>query len=125
MLKELHLEDFAHLQHMLDIMNSRLQFLEQQEATLGIHTPPYVKLDFDNTRAEIASLEARIAQLSGQQTSIVSDNLLRSANIFVGRQKEIARCQEALLPDDRDWGIVIDGIGGIGKTALALEVAHR
>jgi tetratricopeptide (TPR) repeat protein len=44
---------------------------------------------------------------------------------FVGRRAEIERCLEALAPDERGWGVLIDGMGGIGKTALALEVARQ
>jgi len=40
---------------------------------------------------------------------------------FIGREKEKARAQEALASR---WPLIcIDGIGGIGKTVLALEVA--
>jgi thymidylate kinase len=43
--------------------------------------------------------------------------------VFVGRKAEMAKCLEALSPEERGWGVVIDGIGGMGKTVLALEVA--
>ena len=55
----------------------------------------------------------------------IQSNLPPKPPIFVGRKVEIARCMEALEPEERGWGVIIDGIGGIGKTALALEVAHR
>ena len=32
---------------------------------------------------------------------------------------------QALSSEERGWGVVIDGIGGIGKTALAVEAAYR
>jgi len=37
----------------------------------------------------------------------------------------MARCLDALSPDERGWGATIDGIGGIEKTALSLKVAVR
>ena len=42
---------------------------------------------------------------------------------FIGREKEKARVHEAL--QSRSYLVSIDGIGGIGKTVLALEVAHE
>lgn len=43
---------------------------------------------------------------------------------FVGRQKELDELRRRLLPQDRVWQIVITGIGGVGKSALALAIAH-
>ena len=43
---------------------------------------------------------------------------------FVGREKELAIIKSALSPDSRTWGALIDGPGGIGKTALAIKAAH-
>lgn len=54
-------------------------------------------------------------------TSQVLNNLPRRSE-FVGREAKKARIHEALHSRD---SISIDGIGGIGKTALALEVAHE
>jgi len=42
---------------------------------------------------------------------------------FIGRESEKARVHEALR--SRSYLVSIDGIGGIGKTSLALEVAHE
>jgi hypothetical protein len=50
------------------------------------------------------------------------DNL-PALDLFVGREAEIARCLEGLSPQERGWGVVIDGQGGLGKSALALAVA--
>jgi Cdc6-like AAA superfamily ATPase len=44
---------------------------------------------------------------------------------FVGREQELAKMYELLSPTNRHFLVTIDGIGGIGKSALALEVAHR
>jgi len=53
----------------------------------------------------------------------VPNNLPRRSAFF-GRTKEIADIMRALSPADRTWGILLDGIGGIGKTALAIETAY-
>jgi hypothetical protein len=44
---------------------------------------------------------------------------------FVGRDQELAWLRERLLPKDRAWQIAITGIGGVGKSALALAVARE
>ena len=51
-------------------------------------------------------------------------NTLPRLGFFVGREKELKTIAEALSPDTRAWGALIDGPGGIGKTALAIKAAH-
>lgn len=44
---------------------------------------------------------------------------------FVGREKELAQIESLLSPKSRHFLVTIDGIGGIGKSTIALEIAHR
>lgn len=46
---------------------------------------------------------------------------------FIGREKELAKVHRILrpYPHSQEHLVTIDGVGGIGKSALALEVAHR
>jgi hypothetical protein len=57
-------------------------------------------------------------------TPTMPDNLPRR-QAFFGRDEEMGRVLDALSPEERGWGVVIDGIGGIGKTALAIEATYR
>ena len=49
---------------------------------------------------------------------------LPSQPYFFGREKELVIIAEAIAPEARTWGALIDGPGGIGKTALAIRAAH-
>lgn len=51
-------------------------------------------------------------------------NTLPIQPYFFGRTAELATIAEALAPESRTWGALIDGPGGIGKTALAIRAAH-
>lgn len=44
--------------------------------------------------------------------------------IFFGREDELRRMAEALDPQARTWGVLIDGPGGMGKTSLAVRAAY-
>ena len=58
---------------------------------------------------------AEVVQVHGPR---VPDNLPRRAPFF-GRTKDMAIALRALSVEDRTWGVLVDGIGGIGKSALA------
>ena len=49
-------------------------------------------------------------------------NLPNRHPTFVGRAAELGQIKEAL--ESRAWIVTIDGMGGIGKTTLALEASH-
>ncbi|MDO9301609.1 MAG: tetratricopeptide repeat protein [Anaerolineales bacterium] len=68
-------------------------------------------------------ITAEIAQIIG--TNIPNRVSIPRRTAFFGRTKEMDSVMRALSPIDRTWGVLIDGIGGIGKSALAIEAAHR
>ncbi|HEV7405799.1 MAG TPA: tetratricopeptide repeat protein [Chthoniobacteraceae bacterium] len=96
--------------------------------------------DLDDLTAEEAAAEIleRLALNEGRpkgfyQTPAKADPLpLRSAtpnNLprlqpFFGRESELAVIREALDPESRTWGALIDGPGGMGKTSLAVRAAY-
>src|ERR1043165_8832914 len=52
----------------------------------------------------------------------IPNNLPRLQSFF-GREAELAQIREALDPENRTWGALIDGPGGMGKTSLAIRAA--
>lgn len=55
--------------------------------------------------------------------TLIPNNLPRLQPFF-GREAELAQIREALDPDNRTWGALIDGPGGMGKTSLAVRAAY-
>ncbi|HEX7956846.1 MAG TPA: DUF4062 domain-containing protein, partial [Pyrinomonadaceae bacterium] len=68
-------------------------------------------------RAADAATDARPARTS------IPNNLPRLQPFF-GREAELAQIREALDPENRTWGALIDGPGGMGKTSLAVRAAY-
>lgn len=59
----------------------------------------------------------------GGSSTNIPNNLPRLPAFF-GRQGELQKIADALAPDARAWGVLIDGPGGMGKTALAPRAAE-
>jgi tetratricopeptide (TPR) repeat protein len=55
--------------------------------------------------------------------TLIPNNLPRLQPFF-GREAELAQIREALDPENRTWGALIDGPGGMGKTSLAVRAAY-
>jgi len=52
-------------------------------------------------------------------------NNLPRRQAFFGRTEQMDIVMRAISPADRTWGVLVDGIGGIGKSAIAIEAAYR
>lgn len=50
---------------------------------------------------------------------------LPSLQPFFGREEELKKIADALDPESRTWGALIDGPGGMGKTSLAVRAAYE
>lgn len=59
-----------------------------------------------------------------RRASTVTPNNLPRLQPFFGREKELETIREALDPESRTWGALIDGPGGMGKTSLAVRAAY-
>jgi tetratricopeptide (TPR) repeat protein len=71
---------------------------------------------------EIVSIQPSIAS---EKSKIYHNLPQRDYVEFIGREDELERLFDLLSSRNRSWIVTIDGVGGIGKSALALEVAHR
>lgn len=97
-----------------------------------LHTCDYFTTP-DDLRAKVANaLSHFVANHNGSSSSDQTcplhkptGNSLPREGFFVGREAERKTIAEALSPESRTWGALIDGPGGIGKTALAIKAAHE
>jgi tetratricopeptide (TPR) repeat protein len=115
----------AFIESLLQTHRSHLQVLEQQAATFGVMAPPYVITQIAEYRQKIADLEDRLRPVTAQQKRAPHHNLPpRDYEQFVGRQQELDEIRRLLNPSNRAFVVTVDGIGGIGKSALVLESAY-
>ncbi|RBQ13900.1 hypothetical protein DP939_43600 [Spongiactinospora rosea] len=53
------------------------------------------------------------------------NEIFRGSGVFAGRQADVNRLEHLLLDPEGPGIVVIDGVGGVGKSELATHLAHR
>lgn len=69
-------------------------------------------------------LYTRLAVEGGATPRTSIPHNLPSLQPFFGRKEELRKIADALDPESRTWGALIDGPGGMGKTSLAVRAAY-
>ena len=121
-------EEILHLERMIDLHKKNLYTLEEMLAKYGADQPLHLINSVTMEREAILRYTKQIESLTSSSRD--HDKTLVLANLprrpfFVGREEEMNAIFESLNPNSRTFIIGIEGIGGVGKSALAIEVAHR
>jgi len=91
----------------------------------GGTAPEAIKVRGAGSRAKPARPPATSDAAPGSAAPLAPHSTLPARRPFFGRAKELEAIAKILQPEHVGWGVVLDGPGGIGKTALAIEAAHR
>src|SRR5688500_13975802 len=97
-------------------------------ASYGADQPLHLINSVTMIKEAIARYNKQIESITGTSKDIEKSNLLASLPrrpYFVGRDAEIKSILQSLQPNSRTFIIGIEGIGGMGKSTLAIEISHR
>src|SRR5687768_3298714 len=121
-------EEITHLETMISLHKKNLYILEEMLAKYGADQPLHLINSVTMEREAIARYNKQIESITGTSKEIEKSNLLASLPrrpYFVGRDEEIKTVLQSLQPNSRTFIIGIEGIGGMGKSTLAIEISHR
>lgn len=121
-------EEITHLERMISLHKKNLYMLEEMLATYGTDQPLHLINSATMEREAIARYSKQIESVGTTSKEIEKSNVLASLPrrpYFVGREEEIKAILQSLQPNSRTFIIGIEGIGGVGKSALAIEVSYR
>jgi len=112
-----HAEDLLKLAHAL-----HLDGQETDELLLAARHPSLREL---RATAEDETVRDLLAQIGARELEGAPFQAIPDLPYFVGREKEVRALREALLDGGRALICSLQGMGGVGKTALAAHLAYR
>jgi len=121
-------EEITHLETMISLHKKNLYALDEMLATYGVDQPLHLINSVTMEREAIARYSKKIDSLTSGSQELEKSTALASLPrrpYFVGRDEEIKAVLQSLQPNSRTFIIGIEGIGGMGKSTLAIEISHR
>src|SRR5215216_2377763 len=117
-------EEITHLETMISLHKKNLFILEEMLARYGVDQPLHLVNSVTMEKEAIVRYTKKIENLSSngrevEKTAAIAK--LPRRPYFVGREHELKTILQSLQPNSRTFIIGIEGIGGVGKSALAIE----
>jgi len=121
-------EEITHLERMIELHKKNLYTLEEMLAKYGADQPLHLINSVTMEKEAIArytkQIDGATSSSKEREKTAVLANLPRRS-YFVGREQAIKSILQSLQPSNRTFIIGIEGIGGVGKSALAIEISHK
>ena len=120
-------EEITHLERMIELHKKNLYTLEEMLAKYGNDQPLHLVNSVTMEREAIVKYSKQIEGITSDSRQREKSNLLANLprrSYFVGREEEVRTVLESLQPNSRTFIVGIEGIGGVGKSALAIEVSY-
>lgn len=121
-------EDIQHLKTLKSQHERNIRALEEMLASYGLERPIHLLNSLTFEQETLQTLQNRLDAIEGkpgaEQNAVPPVNLPRRT-YFVGREREIEVILESLSPASRTFIVALEGLGGVGKSSLAVEIGYR